>query len=314
MLNKFYLVAIGDESGTIEVYNQSLSLIKSVSAHTSKINRIKQSPFNEDFVATCSDDGSVKIWNATTTTNNWNLIRTYNDHSNPVNGLEWIDQDTIASGSSNNEIRIWSRSTGTAIRTINTGSPVYCLKLLSNGVHLASGIGNNIKIYNINDGSVISTLSGHSNLINDLALVNNENLLASSSEDYNVFIWNLTTYTIKSTLTEHTNSVYGLKMISKEILASGSADTSIRIWNITNGNRIRILTNSLEIYWSVDMLNDAVTVVSGTKGGLVELRNVNDGSSLRSISTGLVIRTLATLNITTASTSKNNWFNFFLIV
>jgi WD40 repeat protein len=90
-------------------------------------------------------------------------------------------------------------------------------------------------------------------------------------------------------------------------------DTSIRMWNITSGNRIRILTNSLEIYWSVDLLNDAVTLVSGTKGGLVELRNVNDGSSLRSISTGLVIRTLTVLNITTASsTSNKHLFTFFL--
>jgi WD40 repeat protein len=304
MSYKFYLVAIGDESGTIKVYNQSLSLMKSFTAHVGKINRINQSPINKDIVATCSDSKTVKIWNATTTTNNWNMIITYTGHTNNVNDLEWIDQDTIASGSNNNEIQIWSRSTGSNIRTINTGQPVYCLKLLSNGFHLASGLSNGeIKIYDKNNGSEISTLSGHSGLINDLALTNNGHLLASSSGN-TILIRNLTTYTVKFTLTEHTNTVYGLKMISNEILASGSADTSIRLWNITSGNRISILTNSLEIYWSVDLLNDAVSLVSGTKGGLVELRNVNDGSLLRSIGTGLVIRTLATLNITTASTSN----------
>jgi WD40 repeat protein len=282
-------------------------LIKSVSAaHSSIINRIKQSPFNIDFVATCSDDESVKIWNATTTTNNWNLIRTYTGHDNPVNGLEWIDQDTIASGSNNNDIKIWSISTGTTARTISTGIEVYCLKLLPNGVYLASCLGNGqINIYDKNSWAFIRTLSsGHTSSIYDLALTNNGNLLASSSGDKNVFIWDLTRNTLRFILTGHGSPVYGLKMISNEILASGSADKSIKIWDITNDKLIRTMTNTHEIYWSVDMLNDAVTLVSGTKGGLVALRNVNNGSLLRSINTGMLIRTLTTLNITKASTSN----------
>jgi WD40 repeat protein len=238
-------------------------LIKSVSAHSSsKINRIKQSPFNIDFVATCSDDESVKIWNATTTTNNWNLIRTYTGHDNPVNGLEWIDQDTIASGSNNNDIKIWSISTGTTSRTISTGIEVYCLKLLSNEYYLASCLGNGqINIYDKNSWAFIRTLSsGHTSSIYDLALTNNGNLLASSSGDKNVFIWDLTTNTLRFILTGHGSPVYGLKMISNEILASGSADKSIKIWDIISGNPISTLPNNNEIYWSVDMLNDAVTL------------------------------------------------------
>jgi len=279
--------------------------MKSFTAHgSSKINRIKQSPFNKDLVATCSHDNKVKIWNATTTTNDWNLMLTYTGHPNPVYGLEWIDQDTIASGSENNDIKIWSRSTGTTIRTINTGQPVYCL--LSNGVHLASGIGNDIKMYNVNDGSVISTLSGHSSLIRDLALTKNGNLLASSSEDSKVRIWNMTTNTIKFILTGHISPVYGLKMISNEILASGSFDLMpIKLWNLTSGNLIRTLPNNNKIYWSVDLLNDAVTLVSGNSDGQkIELWNVNDGSLLRWINTQILIRTLTTLNITAASTSN----------
>jgi WD40 repeat protein len=282
-------------------------LIKSVSAHgSSRINRIKQSPFNRDLVATCSEDSTVKIWNATTTTNNWNLIRVYGGHTNKVNGLEWIDQDTIASGSDNN-IQIWLRSTGTVLRTIDTGSEVYCLKLLSNGFHLASGLhSGQVKIYDKNDGSVISTLSGHSGLINDLALTHNGNFLASSSADNTICIWNSITNTLKFTLTGHSSTVYGLKMISNEILASGSSDKSIILWNMTNGNPIRTLDNTHEICWSVDLLNDAVTLVSGSYGQKIELWNVNNGSLLRSVNTGLVIRTLTILIITTAQTSNKH--------
>ena len=223
------LVAIGNTNGLIKVYNQSLSLLKSFTAHSNQINRIKQSPFSADFVATCSNDNSVIIWNATTTTNNWNLIRSYTGHTNYVYGLEWINEDTIASGSLDRKIQIWSKSTGTVLRTINAGHGVYCLKLLSNGFHLASGLDNyKINIYNINNGSLISTLSGHTSLIEDLEMINNGNLLASSSDDSKVFIWNLTTNTRKFTLSGHGSYVYGLKLVSNDILASGSADYSIR--------------------------------------------------------------------------------------
>ena len=285
-------------------------MLNSFQAHADDITRIKQSPFSNDFVATCSDDNKVIIWNATTTTNNWNLIRTYPGHTNCVNELEWIDHDTIASGSNDKTIQIWSKNTGIIIKTINTGIEVYCLKLLSNGFHLASGLGNNIIIYDKNTGSSISTLTGHSSLIRDLALTNNGNLLASSSEDNPIRIWDLTTNTLKFTLTGHGSPVYGLKMISNEILASGSADKSIRLWNIITGHPIRTLPNTHEIYWSVDLLNDAVTLVSGSAGQKIELWNVNYGSLLRSIDTGMLIRTLTTLNITAASTSNYHCFIF----
>jgi WD40 repeat protein len=273
--------------------------MKSFAAHPSKkIYRIKQSPFTSDLVATCSNDNTVIIWNATTATNNWNLIRSYTNHTNEVNDLEWIDQDTIASGSNDEDIRIWSINTGSNIRIINTSSKVFCLKLLSNGFHLASGLWNGqIKIYDKNDGSLFRTLTGHSGFFLDLALTNNGQLLASSSNDHKIWIWNLTTNTIKFTLTGHYNPVYGLKMISDEILASGSTDKSIILWNITNGNQIRTLNNTHDIYWSVDLLNDAVTLVSGNSDGKkIELWNVNNGSLLRWIDTGMQIRTLTTLN------------------
>jgi WD40 repeat protein len=271
------------------------------------INRIKQSPFNKDLVATCSDQNNVIIWNATTTTSNWNFISNYGGHTSNVNDLEWIDQNTIASGSNDKSIKIWSRITSTTTRSINANIEVYCLQLFSNGFHLAGGLhSGQIKIYNVNDGNEISTLSGHTDLVRDLALTNNGHLLASSSNDLKICIWDSITNTLKFTLTGHSNNVYGLKMISNEILASGSADKSIILWNITNGNQIRRLPNTHEIYWSVDLLNDAVTLVSGSSDQKIELWNVNHGSLLSSINTGLVIRTLTTLNITAASTSNKH--------
>jgi WD40 repeat protein len=110
---------IGDHWGLIKMYNQN-SLVNIFKAHSKAINRIKQSPFNTNYVATCSDDTTVKIWNVSSSFN-WTLITTYSQHSSQVLALEWLDNDTLASaGLLDNEIKLWSPTTGQTKLTIQT--------------------------------------------------------------------------------------------------------------------------------------------------------------------------------------------------
>ena len=85
-----------------------MTLIKSFQAHSFTINRIKQSPFNSDLVATASGDKLVKVWNVSLSFNtSWDLIRAYTNHTAGVFGLEWINADTIASGGFDKTVNIW---------------------------------------------------------------------------------------------------------------------------------------------------------------------------------------------------------------
>jgi WD40 repeat protein len=275
--------------------------MNSFKAHSLSVNRIKQSPFNSDYVGTCSWDTTVKIWNIS----NWSLIRSYTDHSQYVLGLEWINEDTIASGGYDCEIKIRSITTGETNLTISTGDWVSSLKLLTNGFYLACGLFNeNINIYDINSsGSLISTLVGHSNPygVNDLISLNND-LLASSISDCSIRIWNLTTNSTKFVLQGHTANVNRLKLVSFDILASGSSDTTIKLWNITNGQLINTLSNHTSyIYNSVDFLNNSQTLVSGSYDQTIKIWNITTGACLNSFNTSMNIYSLAAL---TTSTSK----------
>jgi WD40 repeat protein len=268
-------------------------LITTFQAHTSYIYRIKQSPFNLDYVATCSQDSTVKIWQL----HNWQLIRTYTGHTNWVYGLEFLNSDIISSSSLDN-IKIWSISTGQTSRTINPSSYAFSLKLLNNGVHLAAGLGNyNIEIYNINTGSLITTLTGHTNRIRNLVLIGRgDNLLVSSSEDNSIRIWDLTTYTSKNILNGHTSPVVPLKVITWDLLASGDSAGTIIFWNITSGTRLRTLlghTNS--IYESLDLLSDNQTLVSGSRDLTIKYWNTQSGQNLRSINIGFEMWSMTVL-------------------
>jgi WD40 repeat protein len=161
--------------------------------------------------------------------------------------------------------------------------------LLNNNIHLAAGLGNpgDINIYNINDGNLVSSLKGHTSLVNDLVQLSAD-LLASSScfPDHTVRIWDLTTNTCKFILTGHTNSVYGLRQITPSILASGSHDTTIKLWDIITGTLIRTLTGHTEwIGWSVDLLNSQTLVSGGSLDQTIKLWNWSTGECFSTIRT-----------------------------
>jgi WD40 repeat protein len=278
-----------------------LTHVNSFKAHSYQINRIKQSPFNQNYVATCAEENTVKIWNVYSSFN-WTLIRTYSQHTNDfgIRAMEWIDNDTLASaGWGDQTIKIWSFKTGQTERTINVSNEYgfnklavvanlapNSLKLLKNKIHLASGLGPNgdIKIFNIYDGNLISSFNGHSGWINDLDQLSDD-LLASSSWDSTVRIWNLTTNTCKFYLTGHTNWAVGLKQINSQILASGSVDATIKLWDITSGQLIRTLTNHTnQILWSVDLINSQI-LVSGSIDQTIKLWNWSTGECLSTIQT-----------------------------
>jgi WD40 repeat protein len=259
-------------------------------------------------VSTCSYDRTVKIWNIS----NWSLIRNFTNHTQAVLGLEWINEDTIASGGYDYTIKLWSINMDQTKLTIYTGDVVISLKLLTNGFYLASGLGSGkINIYDINNnGSLISILVGHAiaNGVNDLILLSND-LLASSSSDRSIRIWNLTTNSTKFILQGHSLNVNGLKLVSYDILASGSSDTTIKLWNITNGTLIRTLTGHTHyILNSVDFLSNSQILVSGGYiDRLIKIWNISTGQCLSTFNTGLNIYSLGVLTASTTSTSTSKF-------
>jgi len=276
-------------------------LENSFEAHSFDINIIKQSPFkaNANYVATCSNGFTVKIWNVLSSFN-WTLIRTYSHYSAWVLACEWLDKDTLASSARDEQtIKIWSVSTGQTKLTINvTSKHASSLTVLNTKIHLVAGLSNSdINIYNINDGSFVSSLNGHIRDVNDLVQMSDD-LLASASDDETVRIWNLTTNTCKFILKGHTNWVRSLKKITPSILASGSLDSTIKLWDITSGQEIRTLTNNTGLISKSFDLIDSQKLVSGSRiDETINLWNWSTGECLSTIQTYSSIDSLAVINI-----------------
>jgi WD40 repeat protein len=271
---------LGD-SNSIRIFDSCLiSLCTIYGAHSHAIKRIRLL-YNGSLIGSCSKDFTVKIWNIS------NLsamaIQTYTGHTDFVNDLTSLNDLTtmsVASASDDRTIQIWSITTGlklNEIRTTTNGPRYYCLLLIQKFSLLASGDSwNQIRLYNINANfSLNKTLLGHTKLVTDLVLID-EDTLASSSLDTTIILWDLIGLVKITTLVGHLNWVNTLSLMSiGNLLVSGSYDTTIRVWDVKN----QILLKNISAYsvYGVSAiagsLNDEPYVFSGSpapKDGLIK--------------------------------------------
>ena len=286
----YIVIGEGAVTGTIEVYDNTLTLVQTISgAHSDQVNHLKLLP-NGNF-ASCSDDNTVIIWNPTR--NPSSKVLTYTSHTSNVMGLESLTSTLIASGSQDSTLRIWNINTGATLININVGVQVWGLRLLLNSF-LASGHSDgSIKVWFYTTGTLQYTLSGgHTDTVTDIETISTT-VIASSSKDFNVVIWNLISRTVTSTLIGHTDQVYSLKLLSVNLLASGSNDKSVKFWDVTTGTIVRTLSpvNADWVKWSLN-LYDTNTLITGSLDKTMDFFQISTGKLCRSITANIVIKSL----------------------
>jgi serine/threonine protein kinase len=218
---------------------------------------------------------------------NWRLVHTVKGHSNSVYSVAISpDGQTLASGSSDNTIKVWNLATGWEIRTLKGHSGwVYSLAFSPDGETLASGsLDKTIKLWNLATGREIRILKGHSDSVLSVAIIYDGEILASGSTDNTIKLWNLTTGHQIRTLHEHSSSVNSVAISPDgNILASGSVDRTIKLWNLAIGKEIRTLKGYFKAVYSVVISPDGVTLASGSVDNTIKLWNLASGLEIHTL-------------------------------
>ncbi|AKG23162.1 serine/threonine-protein kinase [Calothrix sp. 336/3] len=127
----------------------------------------------------------------------------------------------------------------------------------------------------------LSTLKGHLNSINSLAISRNSVNLVSGSDDKTVKIWNLPNRKLLRTLTGHSDWVYSVAVTTDgKTIVSGSKDGTVKAWNLETGQLLRTFTGHTAIVNSVAIAPDNQTVVSGSYDKKIKVWQLHTGQEI----------------------------------
>jgi serine/threonine protein kinase len=201
-------------------------------------------------------------------------------------------------------------------------APVRCVAISPDGQFFVSG-GDDliVKVWNINEGEEIYTLTGHSASVTSVAISPDGETLASGSVDKTIRLWDLKTGQKIKTLSAHSLPVTCVAFHPKKnsVLFSGSMDKTVRVLNIETAGIKRTYARHTEgvtclavhpngqiiasgshdcsvIVWSnytlvghsapvlcVAISPDGQTLVSGSQDKEIKVWNLSNGELLRTL-------------------------------
>ncbi|NMF56475.1 serine/threonine-protein kinase [Pseudanabaena yagii] len=193
------------------------------------------------------------------------------------------DGKTIASASDDGTVKFWELEGDTnSTREIkDQGGWVRAVIFLSDRQIITAGQDKNIKIIDIPSGKVVKTFSGHTNLINNLAIAPASDLLVSGSYDNTVNVWQLSTGRLLRLLKGHSDKIFGIAISpdGKQIV-SASRDKTLRIWDAKTGETVKTLSGHLAGVTCVLITPDGKHIISGSNDKSIRVWDIATGNQL----------------------------------
>ncbi len=203
---------------------------------------------------------------------------TLKGHTTSVRSVAFtLDGRTLASGASDNTIKLWDVASGKEKATLRGHAyEVQAVAFTNDGRMLASGSSSNtIKLWDVASGKEIATLLGHADNVWSVAFTSDGRTLASGSWDKTIKLWDVASRQEKATLKGHTNQVGAVAFTRDDrTLASGGWDNTIKLWDVASRQEKATLRGHSGRILSVAFTNNGGTLASGSDDKTIKLWDV----------------------------------------
>ncbi|MEM7133727.1 MAG: tetratricopeptide repeat protein [Chloroflexota bacterium] len=167
-------MASGSADRTIQLWDtQKWQVRQILRRHTHKVNDVAFSPTSKDgwdILATAADDGLILLWDLHST-NGGAVRHLLKGHTGWVNSVAFSpDGRLLASGSSDQTVRIWNVQTGHLLNILEHAAPVWSAHFVIDGSTLVTNANNIIYFWDIQTGRLRNTLQGHSDLVRSIVM------------------------------------------------------------------------------------------------------------------------------------------------
>lgn len=169
-------------------------------------------------------------------------------------------------------------------KTFLDTAPVWSVILSPDGqTVIGSGANQTIKVWNIESGKVVKTLSGHQDVVRWLAFTLDGNTLISGSGDQTIKIWDLQTSRVRKTLKQG-SPVWGLALSPDgKTLYSGGEDGVLRMWEFSSGALLRTNAAHQSQIFSIAISPNGKTIATASLDQTIKLWNAQTGELIRTM-------------------------------
>ena len=222
-----------------------------------------------------SDDKTVRVWDLDT----GELLNTLTRHREAVNAVAVsADGRRAVSGSKDGTVRVWDATSRQPPGQPPAGHKdwVRAVAISADGqraVSASSHEDNTIRVWDLETGASLRTLTGHSDWVEAVAVSADGRHAVSGSHDSTVRVWDLDTGTPVHILTGHDGWVNAVAVSTDgRRAASASFDGTVRVWDLETGELVLgPLSSHGSTVNAVMVSADGRRAVAGTGDGMVEV-------------------------------------------
>ena len=279
---------IDNEQTRINEFMAKINKIKEIGSICDEIESLVFTPnssFRDDSfgflksneLIACALANNIQIWNLASN----ECIATLEGHSSSIICLEAIDQNRFASGSQDKAIKLWDAKNFVCLKTLRGHQyGVYSLKSLTSN-RLSSGSYNEIKIWNIESGECLKTLSDNISYIRGLVYLPNGNIV-SCSEDATIKVWDLAKGVCIKSLKGHSSHITCLLLLKNGHLATGSYNNAIEIWNMESDECVKTLQGHSSLVSRLEQFESG-ELVSCSGDETIKIWDITEGTCTKTL-------------------------------
>lgn len=208
------------------------------------------------------------------------------------------DSSTFASDK-DNTIRLWHTATGQEIKTEKSfwvdivgkfTADINSVAFSPDGRKIAGGIhqSETVCLWDAATGEQLRAMRADKanalHWVNTVAFSADSKILASGSEDGNLYLWDVETGKKIRALIEDAENIFSVAFSSDgKTLASGNSGNTIDLWDITTGEKLKTLTGHTNWVFSVAFSADGRTLASGSWDKTIRLWDTITEQQLRTL-------------------------------
>jgi WD40 repeat protein len=240
------LVASASEDKTVNVWDPNTGQsIQIYNGHNDSVTCIDQ--IESDKIVSGSDDKTIRIWRIST--GETLKIIYVNDAVNTVKVFSNGFQHQIICGLSGSIFQIYSYLTGVLVKTLDSQRyGVNYIEILNEQFMVSNSDENYVLMWDLQTCTIKNNFTHHTEWVFCLKRLSS-NLVASMGFDQKVIIWNWLTGEIVHTFRCLIGDFYqiSLDLFDSQTLISTCFNSTIKLWNIFNGQLIQTINTDIQI-------------------------------------------------------------------